>query len=462
MSSRASVLVAALALAGVAPAQDDSRIPDEPAPLRTDLVPDRPRPVLELGDPFLGAGPFGAPWVLPTGAALQPSFLVFGTWRTALGSFDDGDDVTTELATRLDLFGNLQLSGTERLVVGLRPFDEDGRFTRYVFEPSDGPLGEGFEDELNAEIATLFFEGDFGELFPDVDPADRRKLDLGFSIGRQQLTFQEGLLIDDRIDALGITRNTLLPAGGSNLRWTAILGWDEIHRGDNQEDEDALLLGLFGEADFPASTVSLDLVYVDHDDSAAPGGTADSDALFAAASAVQRIGHVNTAFRGLTSQPIHDESTAAGQGTLLFVEVSRNPPASDDLVYANAFWGIDQFTSAARGPETGGPLGGTGILFAAVGLGSFGAPLGNRADDSLGAALGWQTFLGDSEHRRQLVLEIGGRVDADSTDREAAAVGARFQQAVGRHVILRLDGFLAGRDGLAPSSGLRSELQIKL
>ena len=35
-------------------------------------------------------------------------------------------------------------------------------------------------------------------------------------------------------------------------------------------------------------------------------------------------------------------------------------------MYANVFWGIDRFASAARGPTTGGPLGRTGILIAAA------------------------------------------------------------------------------------------------
>ena len=193
-----------------------------------------------------------------------------------------------------------------------------------------------------------------------------------------------------------------------------------------------------------------------HDDSAR-----DSDSIYAGLGAVQRLGHWNTSFRAVTSQPIEEDTAAASGGVLLFAEVSRTPAHSDRLWYANGFWGIEDFTSAARGPETGGPLGRTGILFSAVGLGSYGSALGNEANDSFGGAAGWQTFLGDDTHRRQLILEVGGRADTDASNRESVAIGLRFGQAVGRHAILRVDGFLAGSDDQGPSSGLRTELQIK-
>ena len=246
LGKQAALIVLGLAWAApLAGGQDSSRLSDEVIPLRTDLVPQRTRPIIELGDPFLGNGPLNTPWILPTGAALQPAFMVFGNWRTAFASVDNSSDVTSEVATRLDLFGNLQLSGTERILVGLRPLDEDGRFTRYLFEPSNSPLGDEFEEEFNTDITTLFFEGDLGEVFPGLDSDDSGTLDIGFAVGRQQLTLQEGLLLNDRIDALGITRNSLLPSGASNLRLTALFGWNEIHRGDNREDDDALLFALF-------------------------------------------------------------------------------------------------------------------------------------------------------------------------------------------------------------------------
>ena len=83
-----------------------SRLSDVARPLDISNMPERPRPPIELGEPFLGTGTLDPGFQLPTGAVWQPSLLVFGTWRTAVQSFesDDGSGRITELATRLDLF----------------------------------------------------------------------------------------------------------------------------------------------------------------------------------------------------------------------------------------------------------------------------------------------------------------------------------------------------------------------
>ena len=42
-------------------------------------------------------------------------------------------------------------------------------------------------DELNGELVSLFFEGDFGEIFPNLSRDDFSATDVGFSVGRQPL-----------------------------------------------------------------------------------------------------------------------------------------------------------------------------------------------------------------------------------------------------------------------------------
>ncbi len=121
----AGVLIGCVA-AGAAFAGDEhgaATYSDQPIPLQLDQVPDRPKPIVELGAPFLGTGPIPQGIELPTGAVWQPSFILFGTYRTALQTFDAGEESFTERVHRLDLYGNLQLSGTERLLVGIRPLD---------------------------------------------------------------------------------------------------------------------------------------------------------------------------------------------------------------------------------------------------------------------------------------------------------------------------------------------------
>jgi len=401
---------------------DSNRFSDEALPLQYDDVPPRPQPLLELGTPFMHPGPIGGGFEIPTGAVWQPNFLVYGTYRTGFVGVDHGAP-QSEWANRLDLFGNLQLSGTERILVGLRPLDEGGVFSGRRYEPTSE-----YVDGLNTRVETLFFEGDLGEIFPGLDPHDFGQKDIGFSVGRQQISFQGGQLIDDNLDVVAFTRNSLDIGGVSNLRLTALFAWDDIHRGGGVEDETARLYGLLGEADLTSSTVELDVIRSTSD--------LTGDALFAGLSVTQRIGHLNSTIRVNTSQP-DEESSATTRGTLLFSELSWTPHHSEDLVYIDAFLGLDRYSSAARNPLAGGPLGRTGILFAATGLGTVGAPLGNDPDNAAGVAFGRQFILEGG--REQLILEAGARSVTDGSDQSAAALGCRYQRAFGQHLIVAYD-----------------------
>ncbi len=407
-----------------------SRISDESAPrIDPDTMPSRPKPILELGNPFLGTGNIEPGFELPTGAMWQPSLMVFGTYRTAIQTFDDGEDGRAEWTQRLDLFANTQFSGTERLLIGIRPLDQGfgEHFTQYNFTDSAGEDSK-WQDATNIDLTTAFFEGDLGEIFPDLDPTDTAQLDWGFSVGRQPLFYQEGMLINDTVDAVGITRNTLQPAGMSDMQITFLYGWNEIDRDDNLE-RNGEMYGIFTAFDLPFTTLNVDVVQTIDDEDG-------DDGTHWGASGVQRIGHTNTSFRYLGSQARNDETAAMSSGHLLFTEVSWAPPWTDDNMYINAFWGIDQFASAARSPETGGPLGRTGILFAAVGLGRYGAALGNRVDDSVGGAVGYQAYL-DEGKRKQLIVELGGRQSTVAEGDADTALGGRYQQAFGQHMVLQ-------------------------
>ncbi|MEM7585060.1 MAG: hypothetical protein AAF560_16835 [Acidobacteriota bacterium] len=414
-----------------------SRLTDEKIPLQTEGFPQRPKPILELGEPFLGTGTLSSGIRLPTGAVWQPSLLAFGTFRTAIQTFEpdnsDGSRIT-EWTNRLDLFLNLQLSGSERLVVGVRALDEDGRFTSYFFENPDESLEGTFQDSFDAQIEALYFEGDFGEIFPDLDRDDFGSTDVGFSVGRQPMLFQEGMLIDDTLDGIGFTRNTLLPRNTSNFRLTFFYGWDNINI-NNAERRSANLWALLSSTDFRKSTIDFDVAYLQtHDDT--------GDLVTGGISAVQRIGKTNSAFRILGSVATDEETTASTDGILLFSELSWTPHYTYDHVYLTTFAAFDEFTPAARGagPAESGPLGRAGINFAAVGIGSFGAPLSGRARDVVGGAFGYQRFF--NKTRQQLIVELGARVGIDDQISDSYAATARYQTAVGRRLVVITDGFV--------------------
>lgn len=439
------------------PAKHGSALSEKPAPLQLEGFPDRPKPIIEIGqNPFLGRGPIAPGITLPTGAVWQPVFLVFGTARTALQTFDNGTGQITEWANRLDLYGNLYLTPTERLLIGFRPLDRDGLdYSGYRFDPR-----QGLKNDLNAYITTLFFQGDFGELFPNLDPNDTKGLDLSFAIGRQPLSFQDGIMInEDVIDAFGLTKTSNFFLGASSWRTTGIFAWNELNRNNNVRESSAKLFGLFNTADYAADTIDLDFAYVNAE--ADTGG----DGFYVGVGDTRRFGLINSTTRINASFALDQETSAVSNGVLLFQQLSTTLPDSKDIVYLDAFWGIADYSSAARGPDRGGPLGQTGILFAAQGLGAYGAPLGNRANDAVGAAIGYQKFLGGAD--KQLTFELGGRVGTRdpkffaSNQPDTIAGAIRYQMKLNQHLVLIFDTFIGFPEDRATAYGFRSEILVK-
>ncbi len=405
------------------------------------------------GDRFLSPGPIDPGYKLPTGATWRPYFLAFGTLRSAVQTFDQGPKDVTEWANRLDLYGNLYLSGTERILVGLRPFDHEGQFSGYTF--GKGSKKGAWVDEFNLEPQTLFFEGDFGELFPCLDPHDKRSLDYQFSIGRQPILLQDGMMLNDTIDAIGITRHNIYMLGASNTRLTGWAGLSNVNRGNMIEDTEAKIYALSSTFDYASRTIEADAAYVSG--STASGG----DGAYFGIGHIQCFGEWASTLRANASWALDTETPGVGTGYLFTHELSRNMPGSSDIVYLNTYLGIDNYTSAARGPATGGPLGRMGLLNRAVGLGSYSAPLSNKSGDTIGASLGYQHFF-DALAYKQLLVELGGRTPyGENAEKTIGALGAQYQWGFGRGLAFILGGFGSIDEDGATGYGARSELLVK-
>jgi hypothetical protein len=466
-----TIIIASLRSAWAEGTNDTARFSDQPAPLALDTFPQRPPPLIEIGDHFLSTGNLQKGYTLPTGEVISPNFWVFGNFRSAFQTFDNGGGAskrTTEWANRLDIFANLQFSATERILAGWRPLDRaypngGSDFAGYRFEPNSQ---RGFRDNgFSATPRTLFFEGELGEMFPTLDQHDKKNFDYGFAVGRQPLTLQDGILANDNsVDMFSLTRNSILIPGGSTLRISGFFGWDQLERPDyvtsaiaNSRAGRALLFGLDAAADFPVSTMEATLVY----------GTSkyQGDAVYAGLGSIQRIGKINSTFRINQSFATDQNNQHTTTGTLITAQLSYTLPSlQEDLIYLDGFLGISRFNSAARDPSAGGPLGNIGILNAAVGIGQYGAPLSNQADHAAGGAFGYQKFFGELR-REQLVLEVGGRAPTETPtvlrQQAAGGVGARYQQAFGRRFIMVLDTFGVLRDNSAASAGGRFEWVTK-
>jgi len=454
---RAMLLLALAAAPGyvTAAGSGSSALSSEPTPyFGDDELPKRTPPILELGADFLGTGNLDPGFRIPTGAVWQPSLWVYGTFRSSQQHYDGGDGAPSvdEWANRLDLFANLQLTGTERIVLGLTPLHDDATFSGFIDRGDGRETINGF----NSDIEVLFFEGDLAELFPNWDVDDSSQNDIGFSVGRQSIVFQDGFLINDILDGVGFSKNNIAPAGVAwltNWRSSVFYAWDNVHRFD-VEDESAKLYAWFNQLDTIRSTINIDLAYVSSDDF--------GDLYGYAIDSTQRFGLINTTFR-IAGSIADEESALANDGTLLFSEVSWTPVHTHNIAYLNAFLGIDNFTPIANGPTQGGPLGRTGILFAARGIGSFPPALAGTVQESYGMAAGYQIFFGKPySARRQLILELGTRsTDDDLGGEEQYALGFRFQQALGRRFVWQLDGYIADSNRRGTLNGLRTELLIK-
>ncbi len=230
--------------------------------------------------------------------------------------------------------------------------------------------------------------------------------------------------------------------------------WNRLNRNDRR-DADPMMFGLFTAADTPVSTFNLDTIYV-HDDQ-------DGDGFYLGVSAIQRIralGGLSTAFRINTSFALEDEipGNVIGTGALITAEFSKIVKGSDDIIYLNPFFGIGNFTQAGREPILGGPLANTGILFASPNLSTYTAEINPFTNDVVGFATGYQAFWDD--HRRNLILEIGGRHDFEGDDSNTLGVGFQMQQAFGRHFQLQFEAFYAYNDEQDDGSGGRVELLV--
>ena len=437
--------------------QETSRFSDEKIQL---LVPsdtgNRPPLIYEKGDDFLGVGELQEGFETPWGAVWQPQLWLFGTARTSLFYFDNGvRSPSSEWATRLDLFANLQLTHTEKVIIGVRPLDRNqfNRFTRVQLNDEFGSS----KIEPNLDVRTFFFEGDFGSLFPNLDPMGTKPVDVGFSVGRQALTFQNAIMINDTIDAIGLVRNNIRFAGISGMRSTAVYGWNELDRSNARTSSKSDLFGLFNSIDTPGGTKNFDIIYIDDD---LEGG----NSLNVGLSSIQRIGHYNTTFR--INRSFAERGTVkANRGTMYSSEVSWTPYKSDDIMYVNSYVVDGTYTQAGRESIVGGPLGGLGILFASPSIGNFLSELNNFTSEEAGLVIGYEAFFSDGKqannHRRSLTLELAGIKDLGHNGFDDFAGGFEFRTRLSHRVQLQIDGSYSVLENRDDGHTIRTEIRYQ-
>lgn len=417
--------------------------------LKSEELPPRVGALIELGRGINEVGELSPGIELPTGAVWQPALWVYGSARVA-GLATDGNRRTlpggdsAEIAARVDLFANLQLSGTERVLAHVRPLDKRGQFARKVFSPDE----TGTDIDIDFDAESFFFEGDIGEMFPNLDPEDRGQLDLGFAAGRFPVEFQNGYLVRDEMTAVGLAKTNVQVPGSSGVRILGLWAFDHVNESNGARDgRDVDLFGLFVEGDFPWGLLELDVART-------VSGRERGDQFNAGVGWTGHSAGNNYSVHVNVSQHF-DQDVASpanrrpnGQikdydGALLVAGYSTEISPQHDLFYANGYWASGDFGRLASNGTP--PLGPVGLSFAGVGLGGYRPALWPRPLDSAGFAVGVQKFFADET--ANWALEFAHRRDLEADDEfgdtGGFAVTTRFQRKFANRFLVQVDAWHA-------------------
>lgn len=187
----------------------------------------------------------------------------------------------------------------------------------------------------------------------------------------------------------------------------------------------------------------------------------NGDTYYTGVSMIRRYDIFNIAIRDNSSIAADKTTAASTNGSLLSGEFSFSPWRSEDIVYFNPYVAFGTFTQASRDPTVSGPLGPLGILYAGYGIGTIASPLSSAAQDVAGFALGYEAFW--DEKRRNLTIELGGRELTAHTpgNFNALGIGAQFQQALTKRVVLQLNATAAAQENHTSDYGLRGEILVQ-
>lgn len=480
MSARVLVLLAILA----APLWAQKEVPTDPGAFRPDpTYADKPydpekqvaiyggkhpnptaRPLLELGRPLYAYGPFQpAPTILGEKNPLFWHFMVYGDWRTAVASNDNGAKEVSTVASRLNLDIDMKLTATERIHAFVSPLERQGEFTRVDFGGDD----HGFEERFDGEPDALFFEGDAARIVEGISGKDN-SLDLPFSAGFMPMLLQNGVWMEDNVTGFAFTLPSMHSAALdiSNLDVTFFAFFDEVESGAIRnekglvEKDEASLYGATAFLEAAGGYWEVGYGYTD--------GQGEFDKFdyhnLTVAYTRRYGGWLSNSIRviGCFGQDLSDrERTANGAIVLLENSLITSEPLAF-VPYLNLFAGFDRPQSLARAGGAGGILKNTGMLYETDGLTGF-PKLDDTGNDTVGGAIGVEYLFG-LDH--QIVVEAGG-FHAFGEDVRRPAKGdqfgfeARYQLPLSNRWILRADAMIGFREDEEDLSGVRLEFRLK-
>lgn len=425
------------------------------------------RPVIEWGYPLYDSGPLpqGNLWPFGEKDLSRPELLVYGDWRTAAAWNDLGKTTTAQIATRLNLDVNLQLTGTERFHMFFQPLQQNGQFTHYQFAGS-GP--NKFNNDLNVNPVTVFFEGDVGAILAGWTN-EYKSFDLPFGVGKMPLFFQNGIWFNDAPIGGAFT----IPAKNSpmldisNMDITFFGEADNVASNAIRDPSGALDIHaarLYGfHTEIERHEAYIEFGYGFTDDTRPNSGFSYHNVTAAITKRYWYTVSNSLRFIGNFGQHPNNGAPKTADGYVFLVENSLITPLPSTLVpYFNGWFGHNRPQALARDPGTGGILLNTGINFETDGLTGF-PKLDDTGNNTWGGAIGLEYLFG-------LEQQIVGEVATVQTLSGAAgrvakgdeyAVGLRYQIPINERFIFRADGIWARRINDKNVAGIRTEFRWK-
>jgi len=389
---------------------------------------------------------------------MEPQFMIFGDARTAVAYNDNGADETGLVAATVNFEIDLRLTSTERFHALMQPLQDGGQFTRFEFAGDDV---QDFEEELDPNPTTAFFEGDLGAIGMGITGKDNR-WDLPFAGGYlMPLLYQNGIWMEDAFSGFSFA----IPAKNSrrldisNMDVAFFVGLDQVNTAATGADDNGARI--YG---FNAFIEALD-GYWEAGYGFTEDRVEDRDYHNLTVAYTRRIqNYVSMSGRVIGNVGQDSDLGTTANGVLVLIESSLiTSKPSTFIPYMNLYFGYDQTVPIARGA---GAIKNTGILFESDALTGF-PFLDDTGFNSFGGAVGLNWLADDFGW--QLVTEIAGVKDYDDSnpagggklEQDQIGAAVRVQVPITNAFLVRADAMYAIQADADDLLGGRLELRYK-
>ncbi|MGE0024653.1 MAG: hypothetical protein AB7S70_13610 [Hyphomicrobium sp.] len=423
---------------------------------------DPPRPPIEIGRQQYTSGAYDeSSTLLGEKNPLLPGLAVYGDWRTAIAYNNFNNKDIAQVATRLNLDVDFKITGTERIHAFFTPITNNNTFTRYEFGGGDG--NDRFNDELDLDPQTLFFEGDLGSIYSGFSGSEA-SFDLPFTVGLYPLFLQNGIWANDAILGAAVS----LPAKNSSALGLANFDITFFAAFDNVDN-----VGIIGAADRDNHLANLYGVtaFIDAYDGYIEAGYGLIDGYderegllthFLTASYSRRYAHTLSNSTRVFAN-FGDDPEGNDEGFAIISENSLISGLPSTLLpYANVFLGFGNPSPLVDG-NGAGILKNVGINFETDALTGY-PKMDDTASSAFGGALGLQYLFNLDQ---QLVFEVAmvQPFENDGIGAQDAqyGFGVRYQVPIDRAWLFRADATyqIQQDDAAEDNFGIRTEVRRK-